>query len=176
MSDVDDAALRPEETGDEPFLEALYASTRAGELSLVAWSAADKAAFLKQQYRLRSLHYRAQHPGAEFLVVVDAGKPIGRLCVCRNADEVRLVDVALLPEHRGHGIGGRLVREVLERAAGEGRRVTAHVAHDNPARRLYERLGFRVVSGEGMYLALECSTAPRASPRNQDAGTAEQHD
>ena len=87
---------------------------------------------------------------------------------------MRLVDIALLPEHRGRGIGGRLVSEVLERAASEGRRVSAHVAHDNPARRLYERLGFRVVSGEGVYLALEYSTAPRASPGNEEPDTAEQ--
>ena len=62
------------------------------------------------------------------------------------------MDIALLPEYRGRGIGTALLEELLVEADATGRRVTIHVERFNPARRLYERLGF-VEAGDpgGMY-------------------------
>ena len=81
--------------------------------------------------------------------------PIGRLYIDRSEDEIRLIDIALLPEHRGKGIGGSLMRQTLDEARLAGKPVRIHVEHNNPARRLYDRLGFRPVEDQGVYDLLE---------------------
>ena len=68
-------------------------------------------------------------------------EPIGRLYVARWKDEIRIMDIALLPEYRNGGIGGGLLRDLLEEAAATSRRLTIHVQRYNPALRLYRRLG-----------------------------------
>lgn len=137
--------LRPETDADLPFLRALYATTREDELALLPWSAEQKSAFVAMQFDAQHRHYRAQFPDASFEVVELAGTPIGRLYVDRRRDEVRLVDVALLPEHRGHGLGSALLEAIVAEADAAGLPVTLHVEPRNPAARLYARLGFAVV-------------------------------
>jgi ribosomal protein S18 acetylase RimI-like enzyme len=148
-------SLRPVEAGDEPFLLRVYASTRADELALVPWSDAEKDAFLRQQFDAQARQYREHYDGATFDVIEVDGRRGGRLYVARWEDEIRIIDLSLLPEHRGVGIGTRLLRELLEEGARTGKTVSIHVERLNPARRLYERLGFAVVEDKGVYLFLE---------------------
>ena len=65
----------------------------------------------------------------------------------RQSDEIRLFRVFLLPSVQNRGIGTRLVRDLLDEAAAAGLPLRLRVLRVNPARRLYERLGF-VLSGE----------------------------
>lgn len=149
--------LRPARP-DDAFLFALYAGTRADELAAWGWDAAQRDAFLVMQFRAQQRHYEAAWPRAEHRVVCLAGRPIGRLLVAREPDEIRLVDIALLPEHRGAGIGAGLIRGLLAEAARAGLPVRLHAARDSRARRLYERLGFVVVAaGRDPYLLMERS-------------------
>jgi ribosomal protein S18 acetylase RimI-like enzyme len=140
---------------DEELLYRIYASTRAEELAPVPWTEAQKEAFLRMQFRAQSLDYAANYPAAERLVILVGGVPAGRLYVDRREDELRIVDVALLPEHRGAGIGGAILRRLLAEAAASGKPVRIHVEHLNPALRLYERLGFRRTGGDGIYFLME---------------------
>jgi ribosomal protein S18 acetylase RimI-like enzyme len=126
----------------------VYASTRAGELAQLPWSEAEKRVFLAMQFDAQDRDYRGRFPGARFDVVEQDGAPIGRLIVERGADEIRVLDIALLPEHRGAGAGSALLRELQAEAAARSQRVAIHVERANPARRLYERLGFRVEADE----------------------------
>ena len=155
--------MRPEEPGDEAFLAALYASTRAQDIALLPWSTEQKQGFLLSQFRLQRAHHHAHYPGAEFRIILGALGSIGRVCAHRGGAEIRLMDIALLPSHRGRGIGGQCLRDLLAEAAAAGQAVTAHVARDNPARRLYERLGFRVAEESGPYQLLAWS-APQPGP------------
>ena len=141
-------SLRPATAADDAFLRRVYAGTREDELAPLPWSEAEKQAFLSMQFDAQDRHYRAHFPGARFDVVERGGAPIGRLIVDRDEDEIRLLDIALLPEHRGGGAGTALLRELLAEAAAQSKRVAIHVERANPARRLYERLGFRVESDE----------------------------
>lgn len=155
--------LRPVAPGDEELLFRVYASTREEELAQVPWTDEAKLAFLRSQFAAQDAHYRAHYDGAGYDVVLVAGRPAGRLYVARWDDEIRIMDVALLPEFRGHGIGTELLLEVLEEAASSRKRVTVHVEKHNPALALYERLGFVAVADRGVYLLLEASP-PAADP------------
>lgn len=150
-----DATLRTVAEDDRGFLFRTYASTRAEELAPIPWTDAEKHAFLRQQFEAQDLHYRTHYPAAEWLVVLEDGEPIGRLYVDRSANGLRVMDIALLPERRGRGIGRHLIEELQAEAAGSGLPVTLHVEADNPAQRLYARLGFRFVEDEGVYQRLE---------------------
>jgi ribosomal protein S18 acetylase RimI-like enzyme len=147
--------LRPAGPDDERFLFTLYASTRALELALLPWSDAEKEAFLRTQFDAQRRHYAARYqPAAHDLVFVE-GEPVGRLYVVRDEDQILVVDIGLLPEHRGRGVGSALLTELIAEAGAAGKTVSVHVEHRNPARRLYERLGFVTVADQGMYVRLE---------------------
>jgi GNAT superfamily N-acetyltransferase len=146
--------LRPAHHDDEAFLYQLYASTRATELAAYGWDAAQQAAFLQLQFRGQRAHY-AEYPNADDQIIFDDAQPIGRLFVSRLEKEIRLVDVALLPEWRGQGIGAQLIRELLSEAARAGLPVRLHVEKFNPARQLYERLGFVLTSDARSHYLME---------------------
>ena len=148
-----DVRLRPLLPADLPFLQALYDSTRTAEMAFAPWTEEQKRAFLRQQLTARESHYRLTYPGARDDVVVVAGTDAGRLMVAKVDDHVLVVDVALLPEFRGQGVGAALVRHVVDDA--DGRPVRLHVDPLNPARRLYLRLGFTSVAVEGVYELME---------------------
>lgn len=154
-------SLRSVRGDDATALLGIYSSTRAHEMALVDWSDVQKAAFLQMQFDAQHTHYVTRYPGASFAVIERDGRPIGRLYVHENADEIRIVDVALLPQARGNGLGTALVGDVLAAGAASGRRVTIHVEVDNPARRLYDRLGFTPVQQHGLYLLMQWQPATR---------------
>jgi ribosomal protein S18 acetylase RimI-like enzyme len=143
--------LRPVAEADMPFLAAVYASTRTAELAQTDWSEAQKAAFLDFQFRAQHQHYTAHYQDAEFLVIERMGHPVGRLTLHWRSDDLRIVDIALLPAARGQGTGSALVRSLLDEAAANGCSVSIHVEQMNPAMHLYRRLGFRRIGEHGIY-------------------------
>lgn len=149
------STLRTVRQEDFPFLERVYASTRAEELAVTDWSAAQKDTFIHQQFTAQDAHYRRHYPTAQFLVVEIDGFPAGRLYVDRWSREIRIMDIALLPETRGKGIGTRLIGELQEEARTAGKALSIHVEKFNPALRLYERLGFKAVEDKGVYILME---------------------
>jgi ribosomal protein S18 acetylase RimI-like enzyme len=146
--------LRPAEAADAEFLFRVFASTRAPELALAGLPAAQIEALLRLQFRAQDEQYRAQHPGAEDSVVLVEGEPAGRLRVARDGRVIVLLDIAILPEHRGRGLGRALVRELQDEAATFGVPLRLHVARTNPATALYLRLGFVPDGGDDVYQAM----------------------
>jgi ribosomal protein S18 acetylase RimI-like enzyme len=136
---------------DLPFLARLYASTRTEELAVTDWSDAHKAAFLDMQFQAQHAHYEQYYAKADRLVIRREATPIGRLYLARWAQEHRIVDVALLPEHRGQGLGTALLRDLRDEAAAAGKPVSIHVETFNPAYGLYRRLGFEKIGDYGAY-------------------------
>jgi len=130
--------LRPVEPGDEEFLLRLYGTTREDELAYVDWPAEQKEAFVRHQFDAQTLHYREHYPTASFDVILVDGEPAGRLYVDRWPSETRIMEIALLPEFRGGGVGSGLIQAIQA----EGREVTIHVERFNRAQELYRRLGF----------------------------------
>ena len=136
---------------DLPFLARLYASTRMEELSVTDWSDAQKAAFLQMQFDAQHAHYQRHYQGTDFLVIERAAQSIGRLYLARWRAEHRIVDIALLPEHRRAGLGTALLRDLLDEAARAAKALTIHVEKFNPALTLYRGLGFVAAGEEGAY-------------------------
>ena len=153
--------LRPITPDDEPFLYRVYAGTREDELAPLSWDEAQKQAFLTMQFTAQHRYYQEQYPEAAFQIILLEGRPVGRLYVARWPDEIRIVDIALLPDYRSAGIGTSLLKDLLAEAESAGKPVRIHVERFNPARRLYDRLGFTQIADRGVYLLLEWSPGTR---------------
>ena len=156
--------LRPVTEDDWPFLFQVYASTRAEELARAPWSEAEKRAFLEMQFNAQKRHYEQHFAQASFHVVEIDGAPAGRLYVDRRADEIRVIDIALLPAFQRAGIGGQMMRDILTEARHRALPTRIHVEHNNPAMRLYLRLGFRKIDEHGVYFLMECPPSPSTRP------------
>lgn len=149
-------SLRPATAGDRGLLHEVYSSTREAELAPTGWTDDQKAAFVSQQFEAQDSHYRQHYVGATFDVILVDGLAAGRFYVARWSTEIRIIDIAVLPTFQGRGIGTALLAGILAEAAAAGKRVSIHVERSNRARRLYERLGFSVVSEAGdVYLLME---------------------
>jgi ribosomal protein S18 acetylase RimI-like enzyme len=150
----DDEALpiswRSATAADAAFCFSVYASTRAEELAAWGWGAAQQEIFLKMQFAAQAASYRADFPGASHAIVLRGDRPVGTLIVNHTAEEIRLVDVALLPEHRGAGLGTAVIRHLQAEARGRGRPLRLQVLKTNPAARLYARLGFITIGSDEM--------------------------
>ncbi len=136
---------------DLAFLADLYASTREEELAPVPWPEQIKRAFLQDQFARQHDHYQQHYQGADFWVIERSGQAIGRVYVYRSPGEIRLMDIALLPEQRGQGLGSALLAELVDEADRQALKITLHVEGNNPVRRLYQRLGFELVEQRGPY-------------------------
>lgn len=147
--------FRPELPEDEAFLSKLYATTRDVEMALTGWESAQKEAFLRMQFQFQTTHYRNHYSDASFQIILRDNAPIGRIYVHYGAREIRLMDIALLPEYRGSGIGGSILENLLAEAAQSGKSVTLHVEPFNPALRLYQRLGFKTIEDLGANLYMQ---------------------
>jgi ribosomal protein S18 acetylase RimI-like enzyme len=155
-------SYRPVRPNDGELLFSIYASTREDEMRLVPWTEDEKQSFLRQQFEAQRTHYRRYLPETEYLVIERNGQPIGRLYLDRRDDELRIVDIALLTEHRGGGIGNAILTDLIDEASGSGVPVRIHVERNNPALGLYRRLGFREIGDQGVYLHMERVTAEAA--------------
>ena len=122
MPDHPNVQFRGMTQHDLPFLFHLYASTREDELSVVPWTDAQKHDFLSMQFEAQHRYYQENYSDAQFDVIVIDGTLAGRLYLQRREKEHRIIDIALLPEFRGKGIGGRILNDLLQNAAGEGKR------------------------------------------------------
>ena len=146
--------LRPAREDDAEFLRAVYGSTREEELEPTGWSRAQKDAFIAQQFHAQDVYYKQHYEGATYDVVLVDGEPAGRLYVARWENEIRIMDIALLPAFRGRGIGEGLLRPLLQEGEDAGVPVSIHVEQSNPALSLYRRLGFEPVEERGPYVLM----------------------
>jgi ribosomal protein S18 acetylase RimI-like enzyme len=152
-----DITLGPERREHETFLYRLYASVRQPELDAWGWPEAVRETFLRVQFKAQQ-NFRAAYPLAESVIVFRNGEPIGRLIVCRTESEIRLLDIALVPEHRGQGIGSMLIRRLMADAAESGRALRLEVLKGHPAAGLYQRLGFKRIGGTEVHDEMEAGT------------------
>ena len=148
-------SLRPMTEADLPFLSALYASTRSQEMAQVPWSDQEKLDFLQGQFHAQHTFYQDNFPNSSFDLIVVDKKEAGRLYLDEREDEFRIIDIALLPEYRGAGIGRTILEDVQDQAKDVAKKVRIHVEKNNPAMSLYKRLNFTDVEDQGVYQLME---------------------
>jgi ribosomal protein S18 acetylase RimI-like enzyme len=141
--------LREIRSSDRGFLREVYASTRLAELAPLGWSAQQVDAFIDMQFDAQQRDYGSNYDGARFDIVTCDGVDAGRLYVERRADELRVIDIALLPDFRERGIASALFHQLFDEADAQGLAVRIHVEHANRARELYLRLGFAFTGEPG---------------------------
>jgi ribosomal protein S18 acetylase RimI-like enzyme len=139
---------------DLPFVSALYASTRAAEMAATGWPQEMIDRFLAQQHAAQHHHYRAYFPAADWLIVEADDAPVGRVYLDRRETDIHLIDISLVEQRRGNGIGTAIMEDLLDLARAEGKTLSLFVEPNNPARRLYERLGFAGGEVSGAYEAM----------------------
>lgn len=145
--------LRPVSDTDFPFLLTVYGSIREDELMLTGWSEQEKLSFIQMQFDAQHRAY-SLYTDTEFLVIAYAGKDVGRLYLQHQKNALHIVDISLLKEYRRRGIGYVLLSALFAKANSQGKVVQIHVEKNNPAMRLYQRLGFLPVQDKGLYLKL----------------------
>jgi GNAT superfamily N-acetyltransferase len=151
-----DVALRPVAPEDDDFLLDVYASTRADEMALTNWTDEQKRAFLKWQLDSQRTEYEQHYPAADYRVITVGGRRAGRLWVARTAEQIRLLDIALLPEFRNRGVGLLLLRQLIDESERTGLPLRHMVFQFNEdAMRFYERLGFERGTMSGAYWLME---------------------
>jgi GNAT superfamily N-acetyltransferase len=155
---------RPRLDSDHEFLLSVYRSTREEEMAQVDWLPEQKEAFLRMQYTAQDRSYVDHYPGAAFLVILVDDQPAGRLFLHRREREIRIMEIALLPEWRRRGIGTALLEGVLGEARSKNWTASIHVEIFNPAKRCYARLGFKPVSVHGVYCLMEWTPSSVPQP------------
>jgi ribosomal protein S18 acetylase RimI-like enzyme len=142
-------SLRPIQDEDLVVLSEIYGSTREEELKQVThWSDQEKQGFIQQQFMAQHEYYQKNYIGAGFYLIVKNKIPIGRLYIHQNYQEkvIRIIDIALLPNWQKQGIGKGILEDILAEGKALKRNVSIHVEAFNPAKHLYERLGFEKIS------------------------------
>jgi ribosomal protein S18 acetylase RimI-like enzyme len=164
LSDGGTVELRPVSPNDDQFLLSVYRSTREDELAQAEWVEGQKEMFLRWQFDLQRREYDARFPEAAYHVIVVDQQPAGRIWVGSDDEQIRLLDIALLPEFQNRGIGTALLRRLQEEAARQGKALRHMVfVLNNDGQRFYERLGFVVIEDLGAYQHMEWATKKHKS-------------
>lgn len=149
-------AFRPAAASDEEFLYQLYRATREDELNAAGFPPEQREPFLRMQFNAQKTHYEKFYPAAEHRIIIIDERPVGREYVKRFDEQILLVDLILLPEFCGLGIGTKLLKALCEEGDDTGKPFRLYVLKNNErALRLYERLGFKTIEDTGIYLFLE---------------------
>lgn len=148
--------LRPVTKEDDQFLLTLYGSTRDAELSQVEWGEGQRDVFVGWQFDMQRREYDARFPNARYQVILIDGEPAGRIWIGEDEEQIRLLDIAFLPQFQRRGAGTILLKELMKEAerAGKFLRHMVFVLNNN-AHRFYERLGFVVIEDIGAYKHME---------------------
>lgn len=147
--------MRPAEAGDMTFMQQLYSSTRSADVRMGGCDLATETLLQALQFKAQQTWFQTQFPHADLAVILERDRPVGRLYVDYGPDELRILDICLLPECRNRGIGLGLLRSL--QAQGERLRlpVRLNVMLGSPAQRLLQRCGFELLGVDGIYSVME---------------------
>ena len=147
---------------DFPFLIKLYRSTREEELSLSDMTEEEKQKFIEFQFNAQHTYYKSAYTGAKMKIIQLNKTPAGRLYLWETEGQIRIMDIALLPEYRGKGTGTKILKSLIEQSERMNKKLNIHVEYFNRALKLYEKLGFKKTDDTGVYYFME------RMPQNKD--------
>lgn len=156
----DDIALRAATDADMDFLRDVFSSTRMQEFASAGMPVEQAEPLLASQFSIQHDYYRRHYPHGRFDIIVHGEKNVGRLYHDWHGDIAQLIDIALLPAYRGAGIGTRLMRAIVAKAARKNMPMQLYVEFNNPVRTLYRRLGFVPAGENGVYELMRRDAMP----------------
>lgn len=140
---------------DTAFLFEVYLKTRKAEVMSWGWSEKQELEFLRLQFHCRQHSYRQHYPMAESKIIVSKSLKMGYVLTARTERELVLVDIALLPDYQGQGVGTAFIKSLQQEASCRALPLCLCVLNGSPAKRLYDRLGFQVIGGDEVYSRME---------------------
>lgn len=150
-----DISIRSISSSDFAFLKRVYRSTREDELQLTGWDETQKSKFIEFQFNAQHSHYTNAYDGAELNLILLKNIPVGRLYLWKTKIQIRIMDIALLPDYRGKGIGTRILNSLVQESEESGKKLSIHVEYNNPALHFYEKLDFKKTDDTGVYYFME---------------------
>jgi ribosomal protein S18 acetylase RimI-like enzyme len=127
--------VRPAQPTDEPFLYACYKRTMYEYIEQTwGWDEG-----------FQSVAFRQNLPWQSFRVIMIDGTSAGAACLLETTDHMVLEMMMIEPTFQRRGIGSDFVAKLLDHARNESRGIKLRVIKINPAKAMYERLGFVVV-------------------------------
>ena len=140
---------------DMAFLCKLYQSTRWQEVQQAPWSDEQRVEFLTQQFNAQHAHYQKYYPRSDFLLICQNNKNIGRIYIDRDEKTICLIDITLLPEYRNQELGSQILKELIQEAKSQQKKIVIHVEKFNPAYNWYLKHGFQQIEDKGVYQYME---------------------
>jgi hypothetical protein len=140
---------------DVSFLTELYASTRAIEMAIVPWTDEQKREFLRIQFEAQDQHYRERYPNASFEIIKLNEQQVGRLYQAELADEIRIIDLAFLPQYFNEHIFILLLKEILQKGEQTGKPVRIFLESFDPTTQIFINLGFNKIDEHGIHFLWE---------------------
>jgi ribosomal protein S18 acetylase RimI-like enzyme len=144
-------SIRPATPADNGFIEALYRSTRQ-DLQLIDGEQGFIDTVIDQQFNAQTNGYGEAFPNAMYFIIEKHDQPVGRVMLDFGTEEIRVVNIAFIPEARGKGFGEGVIKS-LQYAAGKNCvPLSLSVHSDNlAAKRLYAKLGFQTEQVTPLY-------------------------
>lgn len=139
-----DIRLKKRSECDSAFLFHLFSQIKKAELHFDLYPEDISSQIFQMQFNAWEQMVHTNYPGCgDFLITCDSEKA-GRLQVDRDSEEFRIINISLLPSFRNRGVGTKIIRDILAEARQKGKPVYLEVDKNNPAVKLYLRLGFKV--------------------------------
>jgi GNAT superfamily N-acetyltransferase len=147
--------FRGVQPADDQFIFEVYSSSREQEMALVPWNDAQREAFLRMQCAAQLSHYQKHHPKAEHAIILEEGSPVGRIYIDRAENKIEILDLTILTAHRGKGTGSYILKQLQDESRKVNKPLNIYVESFNPSLALFERLGFKKKSDEGINFLME---------------------
>ena len=124
------------------FIYQLFRTLKVEELNALDWPRQFFDLILPMQFKAHESHYRNNFPDAGDFIILKDSIPVGRIIIDKSGSFIHLIEICVLPEFRGQGIGTTVITKLLKEGEILGKSVRLQVAHNNRAIKLYEQLGF----------------------------------
>jgi ribosomal protein S18 acetylase RimI-like enzyme len=149
-------SYRSETPADEPFIRRLMIEVLTDQLAASSWPDAVRDPLLDAQFQVRLQGFRQSTGHRPGVIVLMQGEPVGWYVAADFDDEIHLVNLAVLKEHRGHGTGSAVLGKLAAASDRSGKCLRLSVAENNQrAAELYARFGFRRTGGDGVHYFME---------------------
>lgn len=151
----DDISLRPVRADEGNFWREVFYDSRREHFLTLGLNENDLNNLLEFQFQAQELDYKKNYPRASNDVVLFGDAPVGRVILSTEHNDLHLIDIAVLTEFRGRGFGTQILEWLFEESRRINLPIRFYVEKINPAFRLYERLGFKVVADINSHFQME---------------------